>query len=258
MTSRVEQLFFEVFESLPRQGPGTFECAQRALALCAELSSSPRILDLGCGAGAQTLHLASLTEGSIVAIDSHAPLIERLQTNIEEQGLLDRVEAQVGDMSALEWPHKSFDLVWSEGALYNLGLETALPICAGLLRPGGYLAFSEAVWRTTDAPPEVRELFADYPTMGRVEDVVTRIKASSLSLIHHFDLPDGAWWDTFYGPMEQQIAALQAKYIADDEALSALAEIAREPAMHRRSGHHYGYTFFITQLSGNGVVRSLP
>ena len=247
MTPRAEQIFFEVFEPLPRQGPGNLACVQRALALCTELPSSPHILDLGCGSGAQTLHLASLTHGAIVAVDSHAPLIERLRAKVDERGLSARVEARVGDMSALDLPAESFDLVWSEGALYNLGLAAALPVCGGLLRPGGYLAFTEAVWRTTDAPPEVREAFADYATMGRVEDVLSLIRESGLSLVEHFDLPDEAWWDDFYSPMERQIEKLRMKYAGDPEALAALEAVAKEPAMHRRSGHHYGYTFFVAR-----------
>lgn len=247
MTSRTREIFFEVFEPLPRQGPGNLASAQRAFALCDELPASPRVLDLGCGAGAQTLHLASLTEGSMLAIDSYPPLIERLQTKLDEQGLSGRVEAQVGNMSALEVPPASFDLVWSEGAFYNIGLAAALPICADLLRPGGYLAFTDAVWRTPDPPPEVREAFADYPTMGRIEDIVALIKAHPLSLVDHFDLPHEAWWDDFYTPMERQIEALRVKYAADAEALSALDDVAKEPEMHRRNGHHYGYTFFIAR-----------
>jgi len=46
MTSRAEQIFFEVFEPLPRQGPGNLACAERALALCEELPVSPRLCTL--------------------------------------------------------------------------------------------------------------------------------------------------------------------------------------------------------------------
>lgn len=247
MASRAHEIFFEVFEPLPRQGPGSLACTQRALVLCRELPSSPRVLDLGCGAGAQTLHLASLIEGSILAIDSHSPLVQRLRAQIKDRGLAGRVEARVGDMSALDLPPESFDLVWSEGALYNLGLETALPMCASLLRPGGYLAFTDAVWRSETPPIEVREAFADYPTMGRVEDVVSLLRANGWSIVDHFDLPDEAWWEDFYSPMEQRIEALREKYAHDPEALAALDEVAKEPQMHRRSGHHYGYTFFIAR-----------
>ncbi|MEX1368444.1 MAG: methyltransferase domain-containing protein [Nannocystaceae bacterium] len=247
MTSRAREVFFEVFEALPRQGPGSLACTRRALALCRELPPSPRVLDLGCGAGAQTLHLASLLDGSILALDSHPPLVDRLRAKLSDRGLRGRVEARVDDMTTLRLPSESFDLVWSEGALYNLGLEAALPMCAGLLRPGGYLAFTDAVWRTTDPPPEVREAFADYPTMGHVADVLSLIEANGYSRVGHFDLPHEAWWDDFYSPMEQRIEALRAKYTEDAETLAELDECAKEPQMHRRSGHHYGYTFFVAR-----------
>ncbi|MFF0903042.1 UNVERIFIED_CONTAM: hypothetical protein RF653_05145 [Kocuria sp. CPCC 205316] len=44
--------FVALFESLPRQGPGSRECTARALGMCEQLPPAPRIVDLGCGAGA--------------------------------------------------------------------------------------------------------------------------------------------------------------------------------------------------------------
>ena len=146
-------IFFEVFESLPRQGPGNRSCAGRALALCRDLPPSPAVIDLGCGVGAQTLHLAELTSGTIVAVDSHAPSIERLRATVAMRGLGERIRPMVGDMANLGLPPASFDLVWSEGALYNIGIENALRVCHGLLRPGGYLAFTDAVSTSSRRSP---------------------------------------------------------------------------------------------------------
>ena len=147
VTSRFEEIFLEVYEPLPRQGPGNRSCAESALGLCAGLPAQPRVLDLGCGAGGQTLQLAELTAGSIVAIDRHVPSIERLRAKLAERGLADRVVALVGDMAHPGQPPESFDLVWSEGAVYNIGIELALDVSAQLLRPGGYLAYTHGVWR---------------------------------------------------------------------------------------------------------------
>ena len=129
---RFWEIFFELYESLPRQGPGNRACAARALGLCRDLPRSPAILDLGCGVGGQTLQLAELLpSSSIVAIDSHAPSIERLQAAVAERGLTQRVSALVGDMAHPRQPPGSFDLIWSEGALYSVGLRTALRVCHG-------------------------------------------------------------------------------------------------------------------------------
>jgi SAM-dependent methyltransferase len=142
-----------------------------------------------------------------VAIDSHAPSIERLKAAIVERGLSQRVSAIVGDMTRPEQPLGSFDLIWSEGALYNIGIRNALRICHGLLRPGGYLAFTDAVWRKENPPPEVKVSFdLDYPAMGWLDDDVAARQECGFQLAGHFTLPDEAWWDDFYTPMETRIA----------------------------------------------------
>jgi len=245
---RFWEVFFEVYEALPRQGPGNRACAERALGLCQYLPQAPAVLDLGCGVGGQTIHLAELTNGSIVAIDSHAPSIKRLRATVAECGLNERVRPVIGDMARSRQQPESFDLIWSEGALYNIGIESALRICYGLLGPGGYLAFTDAVWRKEIPPPEVKASFdLDYPTMGRVPDVLAAIGRTGFSLVDHFTLPDEAWWDDFYTPMERRIEELRRKYPDDAESRTALDEIASEPEMHRRHSDYYGYEFFVVQ-----------
>ena len=247
-TPRFWEIFFELYESLPRQGPGNRACAEKALGLCCDLPQSPAVLDLGCGVGGQTLHLAELTNGSIVAIDSHAPSIKRLHATVAERELGGRVQPMVGDMARPGLPPESFDLIWSEGALYNLGIENALRICHGLLRPGGYLAFTDAVWRNENLPPEVKASFdLDYPTMGRVHDVLAAIGKSGFSLVGHFTLPDEAWWNDFYTPMQQRIEDLRLKYAADFEARAVLDQLAQEPEMHRQHSGYYAYEFFVVR-----------
>jgi SAM-dependent methyltransferase len=245
---RFWEIFFEVYENLPRQGPGNRTCAARALGLCRELGESPAILDLGCGVGGQTLQLAELTSGSIVAIDSHAPSIERLKAAVAERGLSQRVSAIVGNMARPGQPLGVFDLIWSEGALYNIGLRNALRVCHGLLRPGGYLAFTDAIWRRENPPPEVKAGFdLDYPTMGWLDDDVAAIRECGFELVGHFTLPDEAWWDDFYTPMETRIAELRGKYAGDVEASAILDQLAEEPEMHRRYSDFYAYEFFVAR-----------
>lgn len=245
---RFWEVFFEVYENLPRQGPGNRTCAARALVLCRELRERPAVLDLGCGVGGQTLQLAELTSGSIVAIDSHAPSIERLKAAVAERGLSQRIIAIVGNMACPEQPLGFFDLIWSEGALYNIGLRDALRVCHGLLRPGGYLAFTDAVWRQENPPPEVKAGFdLDYPTMGWVDDDVAAIRECGFELVGHFTLPDEAWWDDFYTPMEARIAELRGKYAGDVEVLAILDQLANEPEMYRRHSDCYAYEFFVAR-----------
>jgi methylase of polypeptide subunit release factors len=83
----MEDLYFKIFEALPRQGPGDEAATKKAFQTLSGLPQSPAILDVGCGTGAQTLVLATLSQGNITALDKHAPFIEILKHNVRQQGL---------------------------------------------------------------------------------------------------------------------------------------------------------------------------
>lgn len=247
-SSRFFEIFLEIFGSLPRQGPGNLASAQKALRYCENLPNTPEILDLGCGTGAQTFQLAELTHGSIVAVDQQSTSIEKLNQQLAQLTLTDRIRAQVGDMAEPMMAPSSFDLIWSEGALYNIGIPRALSICAGLLRKSGYLVFTDAVWCSANPPDSVKAIFeSDYPTMGTVADLVSLIESSTFELLNHFPLPPEAWWDDFYTPMERIIEEFLGKYADDPEALEILKQLALEPAAHRKNSDYYNYEFFITR-----------
>jgi SAM-dependent methyltransferase len=245
---RFWELFFELYESLPRQGPGDRASAERALALCRDLPPAPRILDVGCGTGGQTLHLVALTAGSVVAVDSHAPFVRRLERTVSERGLSGRVRPIAGDVAALGLPEASFDVVWSEGALYLLGLERALRLCRSLLRPGGSLVFTDAVWRRPDPPPHVKAGFdLDYPDMGDVSGVLGKLERCGLSFVGRFSLPDEAWWADFYAPMARRIEEMRAAHAGDAEAQAVLDRLAEEPEVHRLHSSFYAYECFVAR-----------
>ncbi len=248
MNERFREVFFQVYESLPRQGPGDLDSAKRALALCRHLPRSPMILDMGCGVGGQTLHLADLTPGTIFALDNHAPSVRRLARSVTARGLGHIVRPVVGDMADPPFPPASFDLIWSEGALYQIGMERALGVCHGLLGPGGHMAFTDAVWRKADPPAEIRESFdLDYPAMATAPAIVSLLGHCGFELLGRFTLPDQAWWQDFYYPMEERIRQLRPRYLQDAQALAAFDLMAREPELHRRYSDYYAYEFFVAK-----------
>lgn len=57
---------------------------------------------------------------------------------VKKRGVAERVRPVVGDMANPEFPPASFNLIWSEGALYNIGIENALRAYHGKLRSGIY------------------------------------------------------------------------------------------------------------------------
>ncbi len=117
-----------------------------------------------------------------------------------------------------------------------------------MLRPGGYLAFTDAVWRGESPPEAVKASFdLDYPSMGWLEDDLAAIHDAGLELVEHSTLPDEAWWDDFYTPMEARIAELRTRYAGDPEAIAILDRLAEEPEMHCRYSGFYAYEFFVAR-----------
>ena len=69
---RFLEILFEIFGSPPRQGPGNLASARKALRHYENLPDAPEILDLCCGTEDQTLQLAELTQGSVIAVDRNS------------------------------------------------------------------------------------------------------------------------------------------------------------------------------------------
>jgi SAM-dependent methyltransferase len=241
----MNQLYYEIFESLPRQGPGDDEATERAWRGLTGLPVPPEILDVGCGTGGQTLTLARLSPGNITALDNHPPFIETLRRNAAQSGYGDRIRCLVGDMGSMNLPEGSFDLIWSEGAANMMGLENALHAWRPLLRPGGYLAISELVWFRQEVPPEIGGYFAEvYPDIKYYEHIYPVIKSAGYDIIAHFPLADSSWWREYYTPAAQKIAELRAKYGNDPEAQAVFDSFQLEMDMHRKYSPYYGYGFY--------------
>ena len=164
-------------------------------------------------------------------------------------GLHDRVAAEQQDMSRLQYEPASFDLVWAEGSAYIMGIARALAAWRPLLKPGGYLGFTDLVWLTSAPPAEAAEFFADeYPAMTTAETVAELVAENGYQLVEQFTLPDMAWWDDYYTPLSAKIPGLLEKYADDETGQSVVLATEREVAVRKDFGSSYGYEFFVARL----------
>ena len=129
----------------------------------------PCILDAGCGPGRQTLDLCRLTNGRIVAVDFHQSYVEALQHKSKTLGLTQQITALVGDMANLQFQPRTFDVIWSEGAIYNIGFKAGLKMWKPLLKKDGYVAVTEAAWLRTDVPDDLKAFWdSAYPQIQNI------------------------------------------------------------------------------------------
>jgi len=245
---RQSQVFFEIHSANPREGPGCFESTRRAFLTLKNLPASPQILDIGCGPGRQTLDLASLTPGTIHAVDNHLPYIEALRTSAAAATLKARIFPHLADMASLPFPPASFDLIWSEGAIYIIGLEKGLELWKPLLRPGGFLAVTHIAWLRDDPPREVREFWQQaYPAIDTIAAHEAVVRRQGYEPVDTFALPERAWIDEYYRPLERTVERLRVTYAADPVALRVLEAEQQEFALYRKYSAYYGYVFLIAR-----------
>jgi SAM-dependent methyltransferase len=239
-----QDVFWELHADLPKQGPGSDASTARALALLAPLPPAPRILDLGCGTGRQSITLARLTGGFVTAVDSWAPSLAALRERAGAAGLANRIETVQQSMAALDLGERTFDRVWCESAVYTIGFDAALRAWRPLLAPGGALALSELAWLGPPAPERARRFWAEgYPALRGHEENVRAIADAGYALASHFVLPDADWEDGYYAELSQRIPALRAKY-AQPEARAVLDGAAEEIAVFREREGSFGYVFY--------------
>ena len=255
---QVRRVFFDVHNCLPREGPGSRDCTARAVALAGSLPEHANVLDIACGPGMQTMDLAALLPAAhIVALDNHAPFLADVQRRAVAGGAADRVATVLGDMAALPFPAASFDLLWCEGAAYIMGLAKALEAWRPLLKPDGRLALTEAVWLRPDAPAAVRRCWsADYPGMGDVEACRRIVRACGHALLGDFVLPEGAWWEHYYTPMQERLAQLAPRYAGDAVAEAVLSACREEIETYRAFSGYYGYLFLVMSIGSPSSLSS--
>jgi SAM-dependent methyltransferase len=248
MDPEKREIFFEIHSGLPREGPGCFDATQRAFRML-DLPEYPEILDAGCGPGRQTLDLASLSRGRITALDNHWPYLEMVRTRAVEYGVSERIASCLGDMAHMPFAPASFDVIWSEGAIYSIGFQTGLELWKELLKPGGFIAVSEITWLRPDPPAELAHYWeAAYPPMGDAAANAWRVSQAGYELLGHFPLPAGAWWDDYYSHIEAKLPVLRDKYRGRSAQLDVIAMEEAELDLHRRYADYYGYVFYVMRL----------
>jgi SAM-dependent methyltransferase len=241
-------IFWELHRDIPREGPGDAASTRRAWSMLTGLPDAPRLLDVGCGPGHQTLDLAACSKAAILAVDNHQPFLDELERRLTSAGLAGRVTARNLSMFALDLEPGSFDVIWSEGAVYIMGFERGLREWQPLLKPGGFLAVTELSWLKPDPPSEVKAFWDEnYPAMQPVDENLSVIRTAGYREVGHFTLPESAWWDDYYMPLEKRIAALRQKYRTDEAAIRMLSESQREIDLYRQYSQWYGYVFYIMQ-----------
>lgn len=237
MTEDDWNAFFKLHSGLPREGPGEAADVTWA-ARTAGLAADARILDAGCGPGADIAALREAApQGHVRAVEKVPHFVAEAQARV---GGDPGVEVLEGDMMAQSGP---FDFIWCAGAVYFVGVRQALEGWRRSLAPGGRIAFSQVCWFTFEPPQRARDFWASYPAMTDEAGVRTAVRAAGYRILGERRLSDVAW-EAYYGPLDRAIAALRPE--ADGALAAVLDEAEEEAAIWRDMRDGFGYTLFVT------------
>ncbi|WP_050931314.1 class I SAM-dependent methyltransferase [Aestuariivita boseongensis] len=227
------EAFFHIHTDLPREGPGDDESQAWALAQI-DLPESPRILDAGCGPGADIPGLlAHRPKATIDARDTHGPFIDRVKAAYKDDP---RVMASTDDMAT---PDGTYDLIWCAGALYFLGLYTGLSGWRDHLTDNGAVIFSELSWTGAPVSDQARNFWAAYEAMQDWQGVLADTDRAGYRVLAHRYLPRAAW-ASYYDPLQARINQLRAAE-PDADLTQALDAEQAEIDLWRAHGGEYGY-----------------
>lgn len=234
----------ELHQGLERQGPGDTDFSDYIISQIPELPTNPRIADIGCGAGAGTLFLADKFRSKVLAVDFSRDFLNKLEDRAKQQGLEHLVETIECDMGSLDWKPKTIDLLWSEGAAYNLTFEGALKVWRPLMAPNGIAVISEMSYFTSEVPDSVRVYWQNaYPTIGTESENSNHAYSSGFEILGIHRLPSKAWWDNYYGPLRKNMKSF--KHSEESIMQAVIKETEEEMKLFGEHEKHYGYSFYI-------------
>ena len=151
-------------------------------------------------------------------------------------------------MEDLPFEPATFDLIWSEGAIYNMGFDKGIRYWRQFLKPGGYLAVSEISWLREDRPAELEAYWQNaYPEIDTVSGKIRVLESAGYSPLAHFVLPPSCWLDNYYQPLQSRASAFLERHNHSEEAAALLASDAEEIAMYQRYQDYYSYGFYLAR-----------
>ncbi|MDJ0861706.1 MAG: class I SAM-dependent methyltransferase [Gammaproteobacteria bacterium] len=246
-------LLIDLHRDGKRQGPGGDDETRLAITLSGlSAGKGLKIADIGCGTGASTLVLARQLDASITAVDFVSDFIHDLEMVAEQENLSERIETLLASMESLPFEEQSFDAIWSEGAIYNMGFAKGIKAWRRFLKPSGILSVSELTWLTRQRPAGLEQHWMqEYPEVDTASAKMATLEENGFSPIGYFTLPKRCWLDNYYRPTQARFAAFLARHGNSEAAAATVAAEEHEIALYEHNSAFVGYGHYVARRTAD-------
>lgn len=245
------ELLVDLHKGANRQGPGGDAETEKAIGLAGIDRDAPlKIVDIGCGTGASTLTLARLLNAKITAVDFLQEFMDVLTARAQSDGVEDKITPLCASMEQLPFEDEEFDVIWSEGAIYNIGFEKGVADWKRYLKPGGLLIASEITWLTRSRPSQLQNHWDnEYPEIDTASAKIKVLEENGYTPIGYFVLPEHCWLDNYYEPMRKHFNTFLSRHGDSEEARGIVEAERHEIDLYERYKAYFSYGVYIARKS---------
>jgi hypothetical protein len=182
----------------------------------------------------------------IDAVDLYQPFLNRLERHAKEKHIDHLVRTHCMNVKEIANVFPTIDLLWAEGAAYNIGFANALATWAKAIKPNRFAVVSELCWLREEIPDAVREFFRSaYAEMQSVAQNIAIAEEAGYKIFNIYTLPQEAWMKDYYDVLEPRAESLVNH--SDVAVRNFAVETLKEIETFRISDNSYGYVFFVLQ-----------
>ena len=243
------QLLIDLHKRAKRQGPGGDSETRKAMELAMPGASGPlKIADIGCGTGASTMLLARELNAQVTAVDFLPEFIDVLKIRAESEGLTNKINPIVGSMVDLPFDDEEYDVIWSEGAIYNMGFKKGVEDWRRFLKPGGFLVVSEITWITGERPFELQGYWeSEYPEIDTASSKISILEKAGYTPVAYFTLPDHCWLNNYYRPIQNSFSEFLARNANSEDAKTIVEAEKKEISLYEQYKNYFSYGMYIAK-----------
>ena len=232
-----------------RQGPGGDEETRLAIKLAGlEGRADLEIADIGSGTGAAARVLARNLDAQVTAVDLFPEFLAELNAAADAEDVSQSITTVLARMEALPFEDEWFDVLWSEGAVYNMGFKAGVETWRRFLKPGGVLAVSELTWLTDERPAVLQSHWdAAYNEVDTASAKMAVLEKAGYAPIGYFALPKRCWLENYYRPMQARFGAFLERQSNSDAARALVDAESAEIDLYERFSDFVSYGFYIVR-----------